>query len=190
MNIILIGFRGSGKSVIGRELALRLALPFVDTDDEVERAAGRTIAEIFASDGEAAFRKLEVEAVLAACSRDNHVIAVGGGAVENAVLAAAMRQCGAVVFLNAPAEVLHERIEADSATEVRRPALTATGGLAGVEEVLARRLPLYRETAHLEIDTSDADPQALAKEIEAKLKDCGFPDNFSPETLDKEGDGG
>jgi shikimate kinase len=190
LNVILIGFRGSGKSLVGRELAQRLALPFVDTDDEVERASGRTIAEIFERDGEEAFRKLEREAVLAACGRDGAVVAAGGGAVENGELAGVMRRSGAVVFLSAPAEVLHARIEADGATATRRPALTDRTGLTEVEEVLARRLPLYRETAHLEFDTSDKDPRALAREIEAKLKRCGFPKNFSPEPLDKRGDGG
>lgn len=189
-NVILIGFRGSGKSIVGRELAQLFALPFVDTDDEVERASGRTIAEIFERDGEAAFRKLERESVLAACGRDGAVIAVGGGAVENGELAGAMRRSGAVVFLSAPAKVLHERIEADGATASRRPALTRKTGLAQVEEVLARRLPLYEKTAHLEIDTSGADPQALAREIEAKLGARGFPKNFSPEPLDKRGAGG
>ncbi len=190
MNIILIGFRGSGKSVAGRALAQRLALPFVDTDEEVELAAGRTIAEIFETDSEAAFRELERNAVLEACGLYGTVISVGGGAVENEELAGAMRRSGAVVFLSAPAEVLHGRIEADAATTARRPALTGKSGLAEVEEVLARRLPIYRATAHLEIDTAGRDPQAVAGEIEALLRGSGFPNNFSPESLDKRGDGG
>jgi shikimate kinase len=173
MNVILIGFRGSGKSTVGRALAMRLGLEFVDTDEEVERRSGKTIARIFEKEGEAAFRKLEKEEVLRACRGDGSVIAVGGGAVENPELASEMRETGLVVLLSAPAGVLYERIERDSTSGSRRPPLTQSGGLEEVRELLARRHDAYHDTAHLEFDTSAVEPGAVADGIAAEYRKSG-----------------
>jgi shikimate kinase len=179
MNIVLIGFRGSGKSAAGRELARRLSMQFIDTDDEVERRAGKTIAEIFETEGEARFRELEREEVLKACLRDRCVIAAGGGAVENPELAAAMKEAGLVILLSAPAEVLYERTARDEKTASRRPALTENAGLAEVKELLGRRRAAYCDTAHLEIDTAGLKPSEVAEAIVAKLRSGELPKKFS-----------
>lgn len=181
MNIILIGFRGSGKSCVGRELAARLRLSFVDTDKEVERLAGKTIAEIFESEGEARFREFEKQAMLEACRRQRQVIAVGGGAVENGELAAAMKRAGVVVLLTAPAEVLHERIERDEKTPMSRPALTGSTGLTEVKKLLTRRHKAYHSTADLTIDTTTLTPAELAQELENELKKGAASKRISPD---------
>ena len=170
MNVFLIGYRGSGKSAVGRELARRLGLDFVDTDEKVEEAAGKTIAEIFAGDGEDEFREFERREVLAACRRDGFVVALGGGAVVNREIAARVRESGVVVLLTAPAEVLHERITGDESSGSRRPDLTDSGGLEEVERLLEERLASYKLAAHFEVDTAGITPGKVAEKIESVIR--------------------
>lgn len=179
MNIILTGFRGSGKSSVGRELARRLGLEFVDTDEQVEQLAGMTIAEIFETGGEARFREYEKQAVLEARAGKGQVIALGGGVVENPELVTAVRKAGVVVLLTAPAEVLHERIERDKETARMRPALTGSTGLAEVKELLARRHAAYRDSADLTVDTAAMTPGEVAQEIERMLREGEISDKIS-----------
>lgn len=179
MNIFLTGFRGSGKTVVGRKLAGSLGLKFIDTDEEIERSAGKSIARIFATKGEAHFRKSEKEQVLKACRLDRHVIAVGGGAVENGELAAAMQEAGLVILLTAPASVLYERINRDENSLSRRPALTEKEGLAEVEELLSRRKDAYHGTAHLKIETATLTPAEVAGVIVDNIKNSRWDSNFS-----------
>jgi len=129
-NVILIGYRGCGKTCVGRELAARLHWPFVDTDEQVEATAGRSIREIFEQDGEVAFRQLEPRAIADVTRASGQVIAVGGGALLSAANRAALRQAGVCVWLTAPATELRRRLRADPRTGATRPALTARGGLA------------------------------------------------------------
>jgi shikimate kinase len=166
MNVVLIGYRGTGKSTIGRLVAKRLQMPFVDADEELERRAGRTIRDIFASDGEIGFRELESQVVADLLSRDQTVVALGGGAVlrpENRqVIRAAQNR---VVWLQALAETLFDRIYGDPTTHARRPNLTAGGGMEEVVRLLAMREPLYRECAECSIDTEEKAPHLVAAEI-------------------------
>lgn len=157
MSVILIGYRGSGKSSIGKRLADQLWLKFVDTDELVVQAAGKSIREIFEQDGEARFRELETAAIQQALAAPDTVISLGGGAVlreENrALIKSSGRKC---VFLRAEPAVLIARIQADPQTAAARPALTQLGG--GIEEVkqlLAVREPLYREVKTAELDVSN-----------------------------------
>lgn len=173
MNIVLIGYRGSGKSAVGRALAGKLGWPLIDTDALIEQRAGRSIREIFTRDGEPAFRDLEAAVVAEASWRDRHVISAGGGVVLRASNTAALKQHGKLVWLSAPPEVLWARIEADSATSVTRPNLTTAGGLEEVRELLARRLPLYEAAADLRLDSSKLDPQQLAGLILTALNPAG-----------------
>ena len=99
MIVYLVGMPGSGKSTVGRELAGRLGVPFVDLDGEIERRAGRTVPEIFASDGESGFRALEAQELLRASSRDPSVVACGGGVVLEPANRIALRNTGTCVFL-------------------------------------------------------------------------------------------
>ncbi len=169
MNVVLIGYRGCGKTTVGRLLAERNNAGFIDTDELIVHQAGRTIAEIFASDGEPAFRKLEETAIKLATKSKGRVISVGGGAVESKANRSILRGYGTVVWLQADAESLWSRITSDGQSAEQRPDL-AGGGLNEVQEVLMRRTPMYAELAHLAITTTDRHPNVIAEDIEAWLE--------------------
>ncbi len=160
MSIILIGYRGSGKSTIGRKLADRLWQTFVDTDEMIVRRAGKSIREIFEQDGEPAFRDLETLVLKEALLLEEHVIALGGGAILRQENRAAIRESGhRVIYLKCEPATLAERIAADPQTAANRPALSAVGSSADeVEHVLAEREPLYREVMHAELDVTNLSP--------------------------------
>jgi shikimate kinase len=109
-NIILVGFMGAGKSRVGRELARRTGWPLVDTDQEVQRRAGKPIHRIFQEDGEAAFRALERQVVAQACQGSGQIIAAGGGAFVDSDNRRLMLECGLVFCLSARPETLHRRV--------------------------------------------------------------------------------
>ncbi len=164
MSIVLVGYRGSGKTTIGRAVAGILNWPFVDADEEIVKRAGKTIKEIFAQDGEDAFRELETDVVKLLMTKKSCVISLGGGAVmreenRNAVLAAK----ATVVYLLADAETLYERIRADVKTAENRPALT---GLQGVDEV--RHLLKTRTPGYLAVMTNVLDVNKLSVETAAE----------------------
>jgi shikimate kinase len=168
-SICLIGYRGTGKSTVAQQLAQRLGWDWVDSDIEVERRTGKSIAELFADDGEAAFRDLEADVVAEVCRRDRTAIALGGGSVLRWESREAFRQCGAVVWLRASVEAIVARLRADETTAVRRPQLTRSGGRREIEELLAVRTPIYRGCATLEVDTDGKAPAEIADEIVAAL---------------------
>lgn len=169
MNVVLIGYRGSGKSSVARLLAARLGWECLDLDEQVELAAGKSIAAIFADEGEPAFRDREEAAIAQLAGRDRCVVAAGGGAVERPANRARLRAAGQVVYLTASAESLVGRIAADPTTAARRPNLTASGGWTEIAEVLSRREPLYRQCAHLAVDTEGKTCQQVADEILSRL---------------------
>ncbi len=153
MSIVLIGYRGSGKTTVGHAVAARLAWPFVDADAVVVERAGMTVAEVFRRHGEPAFRDLEAAVVAELAGRQGHVIALGGGAVMAAATRAALSAAGhPVVYLRGTADELHRRIAADPATGQGRPDLTALGGLAEVRAVLAARDAVYRSAMTYAVD--------------------------------------
>ena len=154
MNIVLIGYRGSGKTSIGKSLANKLWMQFVDTDAVIVEQAGKTIREIFEAEGEAGFRQRETAAIRVAAARDNYVIAVGGGAVLAAENVQVMKANGKVVWLRAPAETLYQRIQADAETNATRPNLTAAGGVDEVKQMLDVRTPLYEAAADVTLDVT------------------------------------
>lgn len=162
MNIVLIGYRGSGKSSIGRLLAARLGMGYVDTDDLVVQRAGKNIRAIFADVGETGFRDLESQVVTEVSANDYRVIAAGGGVVLRPENIQSLKTTGRLVWLKAPAEVLWERIQADKDTAKSRPNLTAAGGLEEVRHLLALREPLYRAAAELTVDVSSMDASGAA----------------------------
>ncbi len=161
MSIALLGYRGSGKSTVGRRLADRLWQPFVDTDELVVRKAGMPIRDIFANQGEAAFRDLESEVVAEVCKLPEHVIALGGGAVMREENRRALKDAGLkLIYLRCEPDELVKRIGADPSTGEMRPDLTELGG--GIEEVrkvLAEREPVYRSVMTGELDVTHLSPQ-------------------------------
>jgi shikimate kinase len=168
MSIALIGYRGSGKSTVGKRLADQLWQKFVDTDELVTKlAGGRNIKQIFESQGEAGFRELEVQAVAEACKLQDHVIALGGGAVLREENRKAIKDAKLkVIYLRCePAELL-KRIQADPATAATRPSLTQLGG--GIEEMrklLEEREPIYRSVMTGELDVTHLSPQDSVKYV-------------------------
>ncbi|MEM7576227.1 MAG: shikimate kinase [Planctomycetota bacterium] len=157
-SIILLGYRGSGKSTVGRVLAERLELPFVDTDAlVVERFSGRSIADIWSVEGEAVFRDVEAQVVTDAVGLYGTVVALGGGAVtEHPAGRSAAEHADALrVYLAAPAEVLATRITGDPNTDEARPSLTGIADVTDeIADVLARRDPVYRAVADVVIEVA------------------------------------
>lgn len=153
MILTLIGYRATGKSTLAQPLAERLGWTSVDADVELERRAGRTIREIFDTDGEPEFRRLERETLVDLLSRDCLVIAAGGGAILNPDTTRDFKSAGPVVWLKASVETIERRLYGDETTSQRRPNLTAAGGLQEIEEVLKDREPIYQATADLVVET-------------------------------------
>jgi shikimate kinase len=165
MTIVLIGYRGSGKTTVGRLLAARLATTFVDCDEVIVTRHGKSIREIFSAEGEEAFRKLETSVIADLASKTDHVIAVGGGAVLREENRRALAD-HFVVYLRCDPAVLHKRIKADPATSDNRPNLTDLGG--GIEEIealLRHREPIYRAAMNVELDVTNLSPDEAAEEI-------------------------
>ena len=152
--VCLVGLRGAGKSSVGAALARALGRPFLDLDRAVEDRAGRTLRELFADEGEAAFRALESEALREALRLlPTAVLATGGGVVLDPDNRAALRGAH-VVYLEAPPELLAARVEADPQSAADRPALHPQGPLAEARALHAARDPLYREVATLVVDAT------------------------------------
>ena len=159
MNLTLIGYRATGKSTLAQPLAERLGWSWVDADVELERRAGRTIREIFDTDGEPEFRRLERETLVDLLTRDHLVIAAGGGAVLNSDTRRDFRNAGPVVWLKASVDTIEQRLYGDSTTSQRRPNLTSAGGREEVERLLSQREPIYSEAADLVIQTDEPLPE-------------------------------
>ncbi len=170
-HIYLIGYRGCGKSSVGRKLAELLGTTSVDTDDIVEQMAGKTIREVFENDGEEAFRDMETKAIeFVSGSPERQIISLGGGAILREENRRLIKQ-GLVVWLQASAETLAVRITRDKTSGGRRPQLTAESSmLAEVKTVLAKRYPLYAECAQLQIDTEERSTYRVARQIQHWLR--------------------
>lgn len=161
MSIVLIGYRGCGKTTLGKRLADRLWQPFVDVDDLIVKKAGKTIKQIFDRDGEAAYRDLEVQAVKEACAKAEHVIGLGGGSLGREENRNAIKASGhKVIYLKCDPKELHRRIQADPQSSHTRPNLTTLGGgLDEITKLLAEREPLYRQVMHAELDVTHLTPE-------------------------------
>ncbi|QSI76769.1 shikimate kinase [Niveibacterium microcysteis] len=149
-NVVLVGLMGSGKTTIGRLLARRLLLPFVDSDHEVELRTGVRIPTIFDVEGEAGFRRREALTIAALMEAPGIVLATGGGAVLDAGNRNTMKRNGWVVYLDVPVRQLYERTRNDP----NRPLLRVPDPLGRLEELRRQRDPLYREVADFILDGS------------------------------------
>lgn len=163
--VVLVGLPGAGKSTTGRRLAKIMAVPFADSDELVEQAAGRRVGDIFAESGEAEFRRIEADTVASALSWFDGVLALGGGAVTTAETRQRLAASATpVVLLTAPVPTLVRRV-GDGRT---RPLLA--GDPAGRLAVLAaEREPVYRELAAFVIDTDRRSPGKVAASVAARL---------------------
>jgi shikimate kinase len=164
-SIVLIGYRGTGKTAVARLVAQRLGWLGVDTDEQIERRSGMSIAEIFQRNGEDAFRDMEVEVIAELVQRPRCVLALGGGAVMRQENRQAISQCGHVVWLRARAETIQQRIGSDPASRSQRPNLTPRGGLGEIRRLLSQRTPVYEQCADQIIDTDGKTPEQVADEI-------------------------
>lgn len=166
-NIFLVGMMGAGKTTLGKALAHRLQLDFVDTDRVLVERTGVPVATIFEIEGEAGFRKRETLAIAELCERQGCVVATGGGAILAAENRAAMRAHGTVVYLRARLENLWERTRHDSS----RPLLATPDPRATLAHLLEIRDPLYKETAHLIVDTGTQSASTLVARVVAALRE-------------------
>ncbi len=158
-NLFVVGFMASGKTTVGRALAERLHVPFIDLDERIVAAAGSTIAEMIARQGEAAFRELETDCLRQAITRETAVISLGGGAFMQAINREVIAQAGVSIWLDAPFDLCWERIQRDA---VVRP-------LAANEEAarmrFEERIPIY-EQARVRVQVAaNSFPEAIATEI-------------------------
>jgi shikimate kinase len=159
-HVVLVGMMGSGKTTVGRQLAAALGRQLVDSDAQVEARTGRTVRQIFEADGEAAYRQLEREALVAALDgAEPSVVAAAGGVVLDPANRAVLRSAGTVVWLRADPEVLAGRV---SRGRDHRP-LLGDDPRAALVRLDAERRPLYEEVAEHVVDVDDlTTPQVVA----------------------------
>jgi len=169
MNIALIGYRGTGKTTVAQDIALRLGWDWVDSDVEIELQQGKSISAIFESLGESGFRDAESMQIETLTQRDWLVLAAGGGAVLRQTNRDRLRAFGPLVWLTANPATIVARISGDATSAERRPNLTNVGGLTEIEQVLAERTGIYERCADLTVDTEDKTPAAVADEIIRRL---------------------
>ncbi len=165
MQVRLIGYRCSGKSSVGRALALELGVPFWDTDRVLESRAGKSIQDVVAYEGWGSFRAMEREVLMGLLEMDPAVLALGGGAVLDPLNRVALSRQGLNVWLVAGAQTILERMAQDPESTLRRPALTCLGPEQEVRRLLREREPLYREVAHVRVYTDHRPVDKLVREI-------------------------
>jgi shikimate kinase len=164
-SIVLVGMMGVGKSSIGRRLATRLGVPFVDADSEIEKAAGMSIADIFARHGEADFRSGEARVIARLLDGGPQVLATGGGAVMNADTRVAIKAKGVSIWLSAEFDVLMRRI---NKRKNDRPLLQTADPEATLRELLVVREPIYAQ-ADLTVQSREVPHDAIVAEIMTAL---------------------
>jgi shikimate kinase len=166
-NLYLVGMMGAGKTTIGRLLARRLKLRFLDCDHEIERRCGVKVPLIFDIEGEDGFRARETQVLAELTTLEGVVLATGGGAVLAEPNRRRLAAGGTVVYLCARPEDLYERVRQDR----NRPLLATADPLARLSELYVQRDPLYREVADLIVDTGRQSVQSLARSLVEQLPD-------------------
>ena len=165
-NIFLVGMMGAGKTTLGRTLAHRLGLEFVDTDRVLVERTGVPVATIFEFEGEDGFRRREAALLAEMGARDGLVVATGGGAILSDENRRVMRAHGTVIYLRARLENLWERTRHDTS----RPLLATPDPRATLANLLAAREPLYRDAAHIIVDTGAQSASTLVTKVLAALR--------------------
>ena len=166
--IILTGFMGSGKTTVGRILADYYQCEFMDTDKRIEDEQKKSVTEIFAADGEEFFRRLETELLVTLNDgKQSGIITIGGGMPVREENRRLIKQLGKVVYLKASAETIYQRLKDDNA----RPLLNVADPRREIEEMLARRTPVYAAMADFTVDTDERPLDQVAEEIFQVLAD-------------------
>ncbi len=171
-NIFLVGLMGSGKTTIGRSLAKKLNLRFVDADQEIESRTGASIPLIFEIEGEASFRQREADVIRDLTAQQGIVLATGGGAVLNENSRRLLRERGTVIYLRASVASIIQRTSHDK----NRPLLQTADPKAKIEALSRERAPLYQEVAHIIIETGRPNVHSVVQNILSQLQS-------KPETL-------
>jgi shikimate kinase len=169
MRIALVGLPGSGKSTVGRQLARRLQLPFIDTDPLIERRLGCSIRAFFEREGEARFRDIEESVIDEVSVYSDGVISTGGGSVLRPLNRERLHERCQVVYLRSTPEEVHRRVRHDS----QRPLLQVADPMARLRELFSVRDPLYREVAHFTIETGRPSVPTLVNMITMQLELSG-----------------
>ena len=171
MNLFLIGYRCSGKTTVGKSIAMTIDWSFVDSDLLVIKKNGNSIKDIIDTAGWRAFRRMERSTLRQICTKDRQVVATGGGVVLDADNIKAMKASGTVVWLEASAATIQERMRQDKNTENFRPALTDKGRMEEIEDMLLKRNPYYESASDLFIQTDNATIDLITHKIVQKIKD-------------------
>jgi shikimate kinase len=166
MNIILIGFMGTGKTAVGQQLAREKKMDYLDTDQVIEKVEKKSINDIFAQKGEEYFRFVESEVVKMLAEFDNLVIATGGGIILRQENVAGLKRLGPLVLLWAEPEVIYERIK----NEAQRPLLKVQDPMAEIKKILESRQGVYHEAADHLVNTSKLTVNEIVEEIEKWLR--------------------
>ncbi len=164
-NFFLVGLMGSGKTTIGRSLAKRLHLRFVDADQEIEARTGASIPLIFEIEGEASFRQREADVIRDLTAQQGIVLATGGGAVLNETSRQLLRERGTVIYLRASVASIVQRTSHDK----NRPLLQTADPKARIEELFRQRAPLYEEVAHITVETGRPNVHSVVQNILSHL---------------------
>jgi shikimate kinase len=168
-NIVLTGFRATGKTLLGRTVAARLKWAFLDTDDLLCQRLGAPIADIVARHGWAFFRQAEGRLLRELTAVEATVVATGGGAIEHRQEWQELRQGSFVVWLDADIATIRQRLRDDPNSSQQRPSLTGSAMQDEIGELLQQRKPLYSAGSDLRLETAGKTPERLAEEIQSAI---------------------
>ena len=165
MNIFLIGFRGTGKTTIGKIISRMLDREFIDADEYLEQKERKTVKDIFDEGGEKLFREMESRVIAELCLLDNKIIATGGGVILREENVKKLKKNGVLILLTADVDTICKRIYRDKFTQQRRPSLTDRNGYQEIEYLLEYRKPLYDKAADFVLNTDSMSVNDAARKI-------------------------
>ncbi|MBI4739272.1 shikimate kinase [Candidatus Woesearchaeota archaeon] len=174
MNIVLVGFRGTGKTTVGKALAKKIGMGFVDADDFIERRYGFMITELFERKGESLFRMMESDVISELSKMNSYVIAAGGGAILKYKNIKNLKRHGVMILLEADCDAVYKRIRKDDKTATRRPRLTNHDLYDEIKELMDFRAPYYHRAADFTVNTTSKPVDSVVEEIVRILTEQGY----------------
>ncbi|MHA1230551.1 MAG: shikimate kinase [Candidatus Helarchaeota archaeon] len=162
-NIALIGFMGTGKTVVGKLVAKKLKKEFIEMDDYIEKLAGKSIPKIFKEDGELIFRELEIKACKELSKKSNSVLSCGGGIILNKINLDYLRPSSVIICLDASPKVIYKRTV--MVNKNKRPLLANSNPLKSIINLLKYRAPLYKRATEYHINTNKLTPDQVADKV-------------------------